>query len=407
MAITMTVLFVVLACLLVGSIQSGNTKAGVMLNTNNSMHLTSAIVTSQDSFRLAESGVNYALAWLNEQSSAPTGTSAFAPTLWGTWTNAASPATVTYSSTRNFTIMIFPNPSNGTTTTNQYMVEAIGTSGGMQTILHAYLGQNNFGNYAYFTDNSAAGTWWVAGLSTIDGPMHCNNTNGTQTNVLWSNAAGKQWLTYKGSNAYTCSAKTINWALNNTGNSTAPVSTSDWAEVSAGGAGSVQTNVSSVAMPTTTSLEKNAALGTASVPTNNGIVVSSSGGATNGGIYVHGAVTNMTLSVVSNTHQVITINQTGSDGYALTTVVTINPTSNTTTTTVTSGRSQSTTTTLYSGTTNGVVYADAGIGSSGTNPGQGLSGVIADNTVVVIDCPVDYSENIKLTEQLGKMVCPV
>lgn len=31
---------------------------------------------------------------------------------------------------------------------------------------------------------------------------------------------------------------------------------------------------------------------------------------------------------------------------------------------------------------------------------------IADNTVVLIDCPVDYSENMKLTEKLGQMVCP-
>ncbi len=29
----------------------------------------------------------------------------------------------------------------------------------------------------------------------------------------------------------------------------------------------------------------------------------------------------------------------------------------------------------------------------------------ADNTVVIIDCPVDYSENMKLTEKLGKLVC--
>ena len=36
-----------------------------------------------------------------------------------------------------------------------------------------------------------------------------------------------------------------------------------------------------------------------------------------------------------------------------------------------------------------------------------LKQAIADNTVVVIDCPVDYSENMKLTEKLGKMVCPV
>ncbi|MGD0516288.1 MAG: thiamine pyrophosphate-dependent enzyme, partial [Thermoguttaceae bacterium] len=35
-----------------------------------------------------------------------------------------------------------------------------------------------------------------------------------------------------------------------------------------------------------------------------------------------------------------------------------------------------------------------------------LKQAVADNTVVVIDCPVDYSENMKLTEKLGKMVCP-
>jgi len=32
---------------------------------------------------------------------------------------------------------------------------------------------------------------------------------------------------------------------------------------------------------------------------------------------------------------------------------------------------------------------------------------IADDTVVIIDCPVDYSENMKLTEQLGELVCPI
>lgn len=32
---------------------------------------------------------------------------------------------------------------------------------------------------------------------------------------------------------------------------------------------------------------------------------------------------------------------------------------------------------------------------------------IDDNTVVIIDCPVDYSENMKLTEKLGDLVCPI
>jgi len=36
-----------------------------------------------------------------------------------------------------------------------------------------------------------------------------------------------------------------------------------------------------------------------------------------------------------------------------------------------------------------------------------LKQAINDNTVVVIDCPVDYRENMKLTEQLGDLVCPI
>lgn len=36
-----------------------------------------------------------------------------------------------------------------------------------------------------------------------------------------------------------------------------------------------------------------------------------------------------------------------------------------------------------------------------------LKQAIADKTVVIIDCPVDYSENMKLTEKLGALVCPI
>ncbi|MDG6779091.1 acetolactate synthase large subunit [Thiomicrorhabdus sp. zzn3] len=35
-----------------------------------------------------------------------------------------------------------------------------------------------------------------------------------------------------------------------------------------------------------------------------------------------------------------------------------------------------------------------------------LQQAIKDNCVVLIDCPVDYSENLKLTEELGQLVCP-
>ena len=36
-----------------------------------------------------------------------------------------------------------------------------------------------------------------------------------------------------------------------------------------------------------------------------------------------------------------------------------------------------------------------------------LKKAIADNTVVIVDCQVDYSENMKLTEKLGELVCPI
>ena len=36
-----------------------------------------------------------------------------------------------------------------------------------------------------------------------------------------------------------------------------------------------------------------------------------------------------------------------------------------------------------------------------------LKRALDDNTVSIIDCPVDYSENLKLTEQLGEMVSPI
>jgi len=36
-----------------------------------------------------------------------------------------------------------------------------------------------------------------------------------------------------------------------------------------------------------------------------------------------------------------------------------------------------------------------------------LKQAIADQTVVVIDCPVDYAENMKLTKRLGNLVCPI
>lgn len=59
-----------------------------------------------------------------------------------------------------------------------------------------------------------------------------------------------------------------------------------------------------------------------------------------------------------------------------------------------------------------VKYAEA-FGAKGYRITKGeellptLKKALADNTVSVIDCPVDYSENLKLTGKLGEMVCPI
>jgi acetolactate synthase-1/2/3 large subunit len=36
-----------------------------------------------------------------------------------------------------------------------------------------------------------------------------------------------------------------------------------------------------------------------------------------------------------------------------------------------------------------------------------LKRALSDNTVSIIDCPVDYKENLKLAEKLGEMICPL
>jgi acetolactate synthase-1/2/3 large subunit len=59
-----------------------------------------------------------------------------------------------------------------------------------------------------------------------------------------------------------------------------------------------------------------------------------------------------------------------------------------------------------------VKYAESfgAVGYRVSGPGQ-LQGILKkalmQPTVSIIDCPVDYSENLKLTEQLGNLVCPI
>ena len=45
--------------------------------------------------------------------------------------------------------------------------------------------------------------------------------------------------------------------------------------------------------------------------------------------------------------------------------------------------------------------------NKGANLQEILKEAFAFNKPVVIDCPVDYTENMKLTERLGQLACPL
>jgi hypothetical protein len=406
---TMLVLFMVMAIILIGlaCTGSGNNGAGLVGTVNNSVQSASTRMQSASAFDLAETGIEYASEWLSEQPSPPDpfNGKSFCP--WSTtglpaWSslpaNASSTAraTVNYG-TGSFSIMIYPDQANYNNNSNDmaYLVESKGTANGMTQVVQAYMQQTNFGHYAYFTNYDAPNGWWVVGLNSFNGPMHSNDTNNngasfTPTNILWyNNKTTAPMFQYLGTDAYTVSAPTIDWNKNNIGTAGSPSTTTDWSNIAAGGSNTVHTSTAMVPLPTSSALQLNAALGGTAAPNTIGAVVPNSNGSTIGGVYVHGQVNQMTLSVNNGTTQVITIQQTDNSIVGLNknvvTTVTINQSTDQTTISTVKGAGGpgNTSTNTYTGTTNGVVYADSniGTGNGGTGSTGGLGGTIADNYV--------------------------
>ena len=121
------------------------------------------------------------------------------------------------------------------------------------------------------------------------------------------------------------------------------------------------------------------------LPTTLGVTVPHSGGnsgPTTGGLYIHGDVQQMNLSVDpgNSTTQIIQVQQTDANNNPYTTTITLNASNNTTSVHVDymkpnggSGTySAATTDNTYTGVTNGVVYCDGNVGGqTGTENGRG------------------------------------
>jgi hypothetical protein len=394
MAVTMLVLLGILTLTLIGTVGSTGSHGynGILGMTNNALQASSARTQSAASFNMAESGIQYTLAWLGNVSKVrpPIG-NAQPPTGWD-FTTVNGRGVVTPDPNQPgtyFAVRIYPDAYNTDTTSptsnqKKYLIESVGVSGGMTTIVQAYVGQGSLAQYLVLLNSwNDPNNFWVSGLTTFDGPVHDNNANGQAENVLWKSASGTSpMFTYTGDNAYTTSGTNgINWykdqfqtsggvpqvVTNSNGSQT-----NQWLNVAAGGAGSVHTGTPVVPFPTSSALQRSAAVGSVSLTNPIGVTL-----CPGGGVYVEGNVSEMALSATgtNNTVQVMTITQ-GS----IVQRVTIDPTAGTMLETQQLNGTWKQTGYL-SGTTNGVVYVDGNIGAQGDPKTGGLHGVVADNAV--------------------------
>ncbi len=434
---TMLAMFCLLSLILVGVLAGTQGGGGLLTLTGNGDQAASRQMQSTAAFNIADSGIEYTLQWLHfrtPQSGPPSLNHAFPLPAWGG--SPGDPAGVYTLGGGTFTVWIFPDALNNAAanTTGQgavkkYLIQSTGTCNGLTQTVQAYVSQTSFGNYAIFLDNTPPNAYWGSGLNVFDGPVHSNNSDGVANNILWSDGTGgtpaAPIFTYQGSDAFTVSGPSVNWYRNTYGNSSPPTSETEWKMIATAGSSGIHTGVPTIPLPAVDPTQQYAAMGQpppppgstappSGLPTTIGVLVPSSGGQTSGGMYIHGPVQQMTLSVDphNSTTQIIQIQQTDDNGNPYLTTLTLTASTAQPTTLVhvdyfqQSGQSgnfyPASTDTLYNGVTNGVVYCDSNIGKTVpnnqngqagndptaqplTNPRSGgVTGVIADGSALTI-----------------------
>ena len=413
-----TALITTLAILLGVSILS----LGIMSLTGGALQMARRRTESNAAFNMAESGVDLALIWLGQQPGPPTASSLhplvnFFGNTGGVIANplgdpnqVGSSVTVTISEDVTNASDV---SSTGVNNQKHYVIEAVGRSAaGMTEVVRVYVQQTSFGKYAFFTNQDPSNLTWVAGRSSFDGPVHTNNADGGHSNVLWTD--NTPIYKYLGNDAFTY-GNTPYWFYNNPSNNSStyqPPGSNDWTSIASYGAAGVHQSAS-IAMPTASTDQQDAALGLPKNTPPGGSVPSASGVSVipGGGVYIHCASTaqdvqQMVLSVDSHGNQVVTVQQASDAGVLTQTVVTLDKTISPGVTHVQSGPYNAASQSFQmaslpdAGATNGVIYCDGSIGSTGSGnyntstPGQGLSGVIANQQGLTI--ATDQSKNINL-----------
>ncbi len=258
-----------------------------------------------EAFNVADAGADLGRFWLSQNSSQNGPPNAAALVWSGTTKFYGTNGTITDPFNSNpgvtLTVRIDPDTINtdSTQTQKRYLIEAQAKmpSGVTQTV-REYVQQTSFGHYAVFVDSNPGNAYWANNHTNVfDGPVHSNNSNaptngtapqptGAANNLLWNSAAGATPIfTYNGPDAFTVSGPTINYWKDSAFNTVTPTNEADWKKIAASGSAGIKTGTPMIGFPpkgNQLTLQHDAALGTASVPSASGVQVNA-----DGGIYIH------------------------------------------------------------------------------------------------------------------------
>ena len=322
----------------------------VLTVTTNSLHTTNIIQSEATALNNAESGAERAVLWIRGQATPPAGTT---PTTF-TATDVGTPSQGTY------TVTMYPDANNPTQFLKIYTFKSVGRSGARTKTVQLVIRQASFGRFAYFTDretSSGGGAIWWNSNDLIDGPVHSNNTGGSNFNIDYSGWSTNNPRRPIFLDQVTASGSTINY------NPSRPRTETDFNKVFLNGSNGYALGVPVVALPSSTASQKEAAWGgTVGFPSTTGVYLRAG---SNGGIYVQGD-SSITMSVDGSGNQLMSVKQ-GSN----TTVIKFDKAARSTS--VTSGPVGNGSPTSAAGLSNGVIYCSGSI--------TALSGTIADNVV--------------------------
>ena len=151
--------------------------------TLHGLHMTRRTQGKMVAFNLAESGMDRAIRWLQDQPSPPDTLNYFDPFGGDQQLGAGT-----------YSVVIVPDPLNFNTSQKEFKIVATGVSGLETDVVELVVRQSSFGKYAYFTDRETSsvsgGRIWFYSGDRIRGPAHSNNENGSNFQIYWGQEPG-------------------------------------------------------------------------------------------------------------------------------------------------------------------------------------------------------------------------